>query len=113
MHSFEIIPSNHSTLATESVVEWFLCRYLSDHVLDLTVEHTDLNEDGVMGWCMSNDNGEFHIQVHNDLKTDEYIMTLIHELYHVMQHLEGREPDEIEAQNNEIRLFKEYLTYIR
>ena len=112
MHSFEIIPSNHPTIATESVIEWFLCKYLSDHVLDLTVEHIDLDEEGVDGWCISTNENEFHIQIHNKLKMEEYIMTLIHELYHVQQHLEGRDRDEFEAQIMEIKLFNEYLTYI-
>ena len=91
----------------------FLCKYLSDYELDLTVENTDLSEDGVFGWCLRNDDSEFTIQIHLPLQEPQYIMTLMHELYHVQQHLENRDRDEFEAQNMEIKLFNEYLTHIQ
>ena len=113
MHSFEITPPNHSIIAAEQVVEWFLTKYLSDYEIDLTVENTDLSEDGGFGWCLRNEGNEFTIQVHFPLKEPQYIMTLMHELFHVQQHLEGRDRNEFEAQTMEIKLFNEYLTHIR
>lgn len=108
MHSFEITPPNHSIIGAEQVIEWFLSKYLSDYELDLTVENTDLSEDGVFGWCLRNEDNEFTIQIHFDLKKADYIMTLMHELCHVQQHLEGRPRDEIETQVREIQLYNEY-----
>ena len=40
-------------------------------------------------------------------------MTLMHELFHVQQHLEDRPRCEFEAQTMEIKLFNEYLTHIK
>ena len=88
MHCIEIIPET-SISACTGALEWFLMEYLSDHGLDLIVEHKDLSNEGVTGWCLKTGEGEFTIQIHQDLTGDEYTKTLLHELYHVYQHLNG------------------------
>ena len=61
--------------------------YLSDRGIDLTVEHKDLSGEGVLAWCLCMNEHEFLIQIHNELTGDEYTKTILHELYHVYQHL--------------------------
>jgi len=70
-------------------LEWFLMEYLSNFGIDLTVEHLDLSDEGVTGWCMKIGPCEYVIQIHQDLIGDEYTKTLLHEMYHVYQHLNG------------------------
>tara|TARA_B100001559_G_C16429336_1_gene589059 strand:- start:269 stop:592 length:324 start_codon:yes stop_codon:yes gene_type:complete len=91
-----------------SVSNWFMKEYLSDYHIFLTVEDRDLSEEGVDGWCIKETSNEFLIQIHNGLMYD-YIPTLLHELYHVLQHLEGREQDEYEAYRKEVELLDKYM----
>lgn len=86
MHCIEVLPEG-SKIACNSVVDWFLMEYLSNYGIDLTVEHIDLSSEGVTGWCIRDSDYEFTIQIHNSLEGDEYTSTILHELYHVYQHL--------------------------
>lgn len=61
--------------------------YLSDHSIDLTVVHMDLSGEGVDGWCMREDEIEFIIQIDENLTGEEYSKTLLHEMYHMYQHV--------------------------
>jgi len=47
----------------------------------------DLSDEGVYGWCMRESEYEFIIQIDENLEGDEYMQTLLHECYHVMQHV--------------------------
>tara|TARA_R110000868_G_scaffold357500_2_gene619017 strand:- start:246 stop:578 length:333 start_codon:yes stop_codon:yes gene_type:complete len=88
MHCIEIIPET-SMSTCMGTLEWFLMEYLSNFGIDLTVEHLDLSDEGVTGWCMKIGPCEYVIQIHQDLIGDEYTKTLLHEMYHVYQHLNG------------------------
>ena len=59
-------------------------------------------------WCIKETSNEFLIQLHSGLEYD-YIPTLLHELHHVLQHLEGREQDEYEAYCQEVELLDKYM----
>tara|TARA_R110001606_G_C15382705_1_gene650600 strand:+ start:118 stop:450 length:333 start_codon:yes stop_codon:yes gene_type:complete len=107
MHLIETYPPG-SEIACSSVVEWFLMEYLSDWGLDLTVEHIDLSEEGTTGWCMKLGRCEFIIQIHKDLKGNEYTSTILHELYHVYQHLNNLPQCEICAYQAEKQLLDKY-----
>lgn len=54
----------------------------------VTVHHRRLNAEGVVGW-QQEDGQEFLVEVERDLPREEYIVTLIHELIHCRQTLEG------------------------
>ena len=103
MHLIECLPEGSERLCS-STIDWFLMEYLSDFSIDLTVEHRDLSEEGVVGWCMKIGNNEFFIQVHNKLEGDEYTSTILHELYHVYQHLTNQPQCEICAYQAEKEL---------
>ena len=61
---------------------------------DVEVVHTDLTEDNVFGWTLIN-NDQNEIEIHNDLSERDYVTTLIHELIHVKQNVQGVTDDTI------------------
>ena len=79
---------------------------------DVEVIHTDLTEDNVVGWTLIN-NDQNEIEIHNDLSERDYVTTLIHELVHVKQNVQGVTDDTIregEAYELENTLADIYLT---
>ena len=79
---------------------------------DVEVIHTDLTEDKVFGWTLIN-NDQNEIEIHNDLSERDYVTTLIHELVHVKQNVQGVTDDTIregEAYELENTLADIYLT---
>ena len=55
----------------------------------ITVHHRRLTAEGVVGWQQQEDDLEFLIDIERDLPRLEYVTTLIHELVHCRQTLEG------------------------
>jgi len=55
----------------------------------ITVHHRRLSAEGVVGWQQQEDDLEFLIDIERDLPRLEYVTTLIHELIHCRQTLEG------------------------
>ena len=79
---------------------------------DVEVINTDLTEDNVFGWTLIN-NDQNEIEIHNDLSERDYVTTLIHELVHVKQNVQGVTDDTIregEAYELENTLADIYLT---
>ena len=79
---------------------------------DVEVIHTDLTEDNVFGWTLINTD-QNEIEIHNDLSERDYVTTLIHELVHVKQNVNGVTDDTIregEAYELENTLADIYLT---
>ena len=79
--------------------------------VDIEVIPTDLTEDNVFGWTLEN-NDQHEIEIHNDLKERDYIITLIHELIHVDQNVRGlydNEQRETEAYAMEEPLTNQFL----
>jgi len=120
----------------ESVLMWFIGKYLPRHKLDITINHRGLLREGVFGYCTVEDCNyrprSFLIELHTNLSEDLYYKTLLHELQHVLQHVRGdlrdkhqkrlwkgidcsemdyeESPWEIEAHQMEEMLYQEYLT---
>ena len=61
-----------------------------------------------MGGVLKESEDGFLIQLHSGLEYD-YIPTLLHELTHVKQWIEGREQDEYEAYCQEMELLDRYM----
>ena len=63
------------------------------HKIDIYVNHRGLLREGVFGWCTVLDSDsrprEFEIEIHNRLDNEKYTKTLLHELWHVFQHVKG------------------------
>ena len=93
---------------TQKVFEFFTSTY--DIVSDVEVFHTDLSDDNAFGFTEVNGDEQF-IQVHNKLNEKDYVITLLHELVHVVQNEAGiidDEERENEAYDLEQVLYKNY-----
>jgi hypothetical protein len=127
---------NYSYKRCENIVMWFVGKYLPYHKLDITVNHRGLLCEGVYGWCSVEDCNyrprAFEIELHNKMDALHYTQTLLHELWHVYQHVKGslkdkrgkrlwkgidhslvdyeNQPWELEANTMEVVLYEEYLT---
>jgi hypothetical protein len=108
MHYTEISVSRHSKTASD-VCNWFLNRYLPNHEIDLSILGKSLKSDGVVGWMLALDENEYEIEIERTLKKNEFITTLLHELFHVFQHTKGYQCED-EAYQMESKLSQEYVT---
>ena len=125
---------NYSKRRCADVVNWFVDKYLPRHKIEIAVHHRGLLREGVYGWCSVTDCDwrprAFEIELHNQMDVELYIQTLLHELWHVYQHVQGNlkdkhgkrhwrgtdhtetdysdQPWEVEAQEMEIKLYNEY-----
>ena len=126
---------NYSQRRCEDVVAWFIGKYLPRHKIDIIVNHRGLLREGVHGWCTVLDCDwrprDFEIELHNRLNVEDYVSTLLHELWHIYQHVKGNlkdkgskrfwkgidhtetdysdQPWEVEAYEMEKKLFNEYM----
>ena len=77
----------------KKVVEWFKAKYMPNHHLDITVAHRGLKREHAHGFCTVMDCDhrprEFLIEMETTLKEQDYITVLLHELWHVYQHVNG------------------------
>ena len=91
----------------------FMCEKFKQLIdADVEINQVDLTEDNSFGFCQVDEDGEFLIHVHNDLSLEEYVTTLIHELVHVKQTVQGLKDNEMresEAYFWERLLCKEYM----
>ena len=55
---------------------------------DVEVCHTNLRDENALGFTEVNGDEQF-IQIHNGLNREEFIVTLLHELVHVVQNEKG------------------------
>ena len=87
------ITGKASRRRSRKVVEWFKVKYLPYHHLDITVAHRGLKREHALGFCSVMDCDhrprKFLIEMETTLKVDQYISTLLHELWHVFQHVKG------------------------
>ena len=77
---------------------------------DVEVCHTDLSDDNAFGFTEINGDEQF-IQIHNDLNESDYVITLLHELVHVVRNERGEFDDderEREAYELEQVLFNQF-----
>lgn len=76
-----------------NVINWFLEKYLPRHQLDIMVHHRGLLRDGGYGFCTVEDCDHrpraFLIEIHNYLTVEDYLQTILHEMWHVYQHVRG------------------------
>ena len=76
----------------------------------VSVERNDLSEDNVKGWTTdSAEDDEYDIEIDTRLSFKETILTVCHEMVHVLQLHENRELDEVEAYEKEELLYKKYI----
>ena len=128
---------NYSKRRCESIVNWFVDTYLPNHKLFLNIDHKGLLRESVFGWAWvvppDHRPREFEVEIHNRLSVEDYTSTLLHELWHVYQHVTGQlkdkynkrywkgidhsktdyadQPWEVEALRMEKILYREYTSY--
>ena len=108
MYYLQISHARHSKLAWD-VCDWFLSRYLPNDELDLSILGKSLKSEGVVGWMLPLDENEYEIEIERTLKKNEFITTLLHELYHVFQYTKGYQCED-EAYRMEKILTEQYIT---
>ena len=93
MYSLDITGYGARKRRCESVIEWFLTKYLPRHHIYVEVLHRGLLREGVYGYCSVTDCNwkprSFLIEVHNRLNEEDYIKVILHELQHLLQHIRG------------------------
>jgi hypothetical protein len=119
----------------EDVTIWFLNKFLPRHQIYVEIMHRGLKREGVFGWCDYTGESyrprEFLIELHTHMDGELYIKTLLHELVHLRQWVTGSlrakrgkryynsinveeldyedQPHEIEAREQEVTLYLEYM----
>jgi len=93
MHYLETTGYNYSKTRCERIVKWFVHAYLPRYKVVIKVDHLGLIRQGVFGWMWASDCDyrprEFEIEIHNRMTPENYTKTLLHELWHVHQHVKG------------------------
>ena len=76
----------------------------------ISVEVEDISEDNVKGWTTdSAEDDEYDIEIDARLGFKETILTVSHEMVHVLQLYENRELNENEAYEKEELLYRKYI----
>ena len=75
------------------IVGWFAETYLPNHKIFVNVDHKGLLREGIFGWMWTADCDyrprDFEIELHNRMNPEHYTKTLLHELWHLYQHVQG------------------------
>lgn len=83
----------YSKRLCEDVVNWFVSKHLPRHHLEIEVLHRGLKRECALGYCdvsgRTYNPREFLIELDVNLNRQDYIRTLLHELYHVLQFVKG------------------------
>ena len=129
---------NYSKRRCSRIVNWFITKHLPKHKLQIIVNHRGMMRDEVYGWVGVIDCDyrprAFEIEMHNQLTLEHYTRTLLHELWHVYQHVMGvlkdkygkrhwrgidhsdtdysEQPWELQAFQMEEVLYEEFLNYL-
>ena len=129
---------NYSQRRCVRIVDWFVNEYLPRHKVENNVDHKGLLRERVFGWAWvvppDHRPREFEVEIHNRLSPEAYTETLLHELWHVYQHVTGQlkdkynkrywkgidhsetnyddQPWEKEAHRMEKILYKRYTSYL-
>ena len=129
---------NYSKRRCERIVSWFVNEYLPRYKLIINIDHLGLLRQGVFGWVWTADCDhrprDFEIELHNRMTPEHYTKTLLHELWHLYQHVTGQlkdkykkrlwkgvdhsktdyedQPWEKEANEMEEILYREYVSYL-
>ena len=125
----------YSKVLCEDVTSWFLNKYFPRHKIVVDIVHRGLKREQVYGYCDTTDETyrprNFLIELDTYMDKELYVKTLLHELTHLRQWVEGslrfsdgkmcysqepvenydyeNQPHEIEAREEEERLYDWWL----
>ena len=126
----------YSKKLCEDVTSWFLNEFFPRHKIAIEIVHRGLKREQVVGYCDTLDGGyrprHFLIELQTHMDEELYVKTLLHELTHLAQWVRGSlkvkcgklcygkepvenydyeyQPHEIEAREEEERLYVWYLS---
>ena len=84
---------NYSKKRCGRIVNWFVDKHLPNYKLIINVDHKGLLREGVFGWVWAADCDyrprDFEMEIHNRMSPEAYTKTLLHELWHIYQHVKG------------------------
>ena len=129
----------YSKIICEDATSWFLNEYFPRHKIDVDIIHKGLKREGVVGYCDVIEGyyrpRHFLIELQTHMDKETYIKTLFHELTHMAQWIRGDlrsrygklcyslepvsnydyedQPHEIEAREEEVRLYDLWLNVIK
>ena len=135
MSLISITGYGYPKITCEDVTSWFLNQFFPRHKITVEVVHRGLKRENVQGYCdvvgESYRPRHFLIELDTHMDRDTYIRTLLHELTHMAQWIRGSlrhrygklcycktpvenweywyQPHEIEAREEEERLYELYL----
>tara|TARA_B100000131_G_C17907659_1_gene529028 strand:+ start:195 stop:677 length:483 start_codon:yes stop_codon:yes gene_type:complete len=109
-------PSEKQIELTDSVCDFIHSKFDQFKGSTVEIHRKDLSDDGVFGWCELEESEfspgvfhrEFFIQIHNELSDEDYVITLIHELIHVKQTIDGLMDDD--RREEEARIWEKILS---
>jgi len=125
----------YSKILCEDVTSWFLNNFFPRHKISVDIIHRGLVRENVLGYCDVVGHNycprHFMIELQTDMCKELYIKTLLHELTHLKQWVDGSlrfrsgklcyslepvqnydyedQPHEIEAREGEVRLYDQWL----
>ena len=125
----------YSKIICEDVTSWFLNNFFPRYKITVNILHRGLKSEQVIGYCDVVGHNyrprHFIIELQTDMSREMYIKTLLHELTHLKQWVEGslrfrsgklcystepvenwkyeHQPHEIEARKEELRLYDWYM----
>lgn len=102
-----------TTINYDSIIAFCIDRLSIRKDLDVIVTECCLKHDNAMGWTYDVHENEIDIEIDVNLDKSDKLLTLCHEMVHVLQYSEGRDANEHEAYKLENKLYKEYKRYVR
>ena len=126
----------YSQRRCQDITSWFIKTFYPRHKLDVDIIHRGLLGEGALGYCDCTGGysrpREFVIELHTNMDKKTYTKTLLHELFHMMQWINGSltskkcrmyyknepeekyeyedQPHEIAARAAEESLYEQYIT---
>ena len=83
----------YSQRRCEDITSWFIKTFYPRHKLDVDIIHRGLLGEGALGYCDCTGGysrpREFVIELHTNMDKKTYTKTLLHELFHMMQWING------------------------
>ena len=126
----------YSKRRCEDITSWFITTFYPRHKLEVDIIHKGLKREGALGYCdwigETRPPREFEIELDTNMDEELYTKTLLHELFHMMQWINGSltskqcrmyfrnepvdkydyedQPHEIAAREAEEFLYERYVT---
>ena len=138
MSCFETVGYGYSSILCEDIASWFINKFVPRHKFYVRIVHKGLKREQSFGFCDFVDQAYrprvFVIEVQSHLSKEMYTKTLLHELWHIYQHVQGHlkdkrsqrlwkgvdhsktdyedQPWEVEAHKMEDILFEQYSHHL-